>query len=532
MQQIQSGRRFSGNPGKGPETTPDMPRAPFSLKTLGWRLLGLAFIDAVAIWFAVRLITDGAWLAAGILLLVTLLVNWIFLSEKLYPLRWITPGFLLLLLMVVYPLVYTIYVSTTNYGDGHRLTKEQVLGQLQSQVYQPQGAASYNWTAYRNPAGDFRVVLQGRDGGQTFIADKTGTQPFTAPQTLPDNLDGNFRKLSPFEATAAESALRDLNLKRGDFNIQLTNATLAQEVASRYTYNAGNDTLTDRETNVVYTAKNGIFTAQDGRELYPGFVSSVGANNYSKVFTSPDITGPFFGVFIWTLAFAFFSVLFTFSLGLLFALVLNDRDLPFRPLWRTLMIIPYTIPAFISVLVWAGLFNIDGPMGAIGRTLFGNSFTWLSDPNGAKFALLLVNTWLGFPYMMLICLGALQSIPTDMYEAASIDGASMLQKFWRLTLPLLMVSVAPLLVGAFAFNFNNFTVIELLTRGGPPNPEAATPAGQTDILISYTYRLAFASGRGSDLGLAATISLFIFVIVAAITIVNFQFTKRLEGVLK
>jgi ABC-type sugar transport system permease subunit len=210
---------------------------------------------------------------------------------------------------------------------------------------------------------------------------------------------------------------------------------------------------------------------------------------------------------------------------------LNDDELPLRTLFRVLLFIPYTIPAFISALVWAGLFSIVGPVGEISKNLLGQGFSWFSDPNAAKVMLLFVNTWLGYPYMMLICLGALQSIPADIYEAATIDGANRVQKFFSLTLPLLLVSVGPLLIGSFAFNFNNFGIIQLITQGGPDDPNTTTPAGRTDILISYTYRLAFGTGKGQDLGLAATISLFIFVIIAAITTFSFRYTKQLEEVM-
>jgi ABC-type sugar transport system permease subunit len=132
--------------------------------------------------------------------------------------------------------------------------------------------------------------------------------------------------------------------------------------------------------------------------------------------------------------------------------------------------------------------------------------------------------------MFLITTGALQAIPRDIYEAAIVDGASGIYQFWRITLPLLLISVGPLLVGSFAFNFNNFTIIDLYNRGGPPMSGTPTPAGHTDILISYTYRLAFAGGRGADYGLAAAIAILIFIIVAAITLFNFRYTGMLEEV--
>jgi ABC-type sugar transport system permease subunit len=199
---------------------------------------------------------------------------------------------------------------------------------------------------------------------------------------------------------------------------------------------------------------------------------------------------------------------------------------------RTLLLVPYSLPAFISVLVWKGLLNEQ--LGVVNKTLvstFGleNGPKWTSDDMWVKAGILLIQLWLGFPYMMLICTGALQSIPNDIYEAARVDGANVLQQFRHLTLPLLLVAVGPLLIASFAFNFNNFTIVELFNKGGPPiSPD--TPAGYSDILITYTYELAFGSGRGADYGFAATISLVIFFIVAVITFFNFRFTRTWEEI--
>ena len=128
---------------------------------------------------------------------------------------------------------------------------------------------------------------------------------------------------------------------------------------------------------------------------------------------------------------------------------------------------------------------------------------------------------------MIVCLGALQSIPRELYEAAHIDGADSWQRFRKITFPLLLISIAPLLIGSFAFNFNNFTVIYLLTEGRPPIPGAQTLAGATDILITYTYKLAFGTS-GARYGFAAAISLIIFVIIGTISAVSFRFTRPLE----
>ncbi len=285
-------------------------------------------------------------------------------------------------------------------------------------------------------------------------------------------------------------------------------------------------TLDERDGNFYEIQDDG------SRIIVGGYVTYVGLQNFTKLFADPRLSGPFLRIFNWTFIWAFLSVLFTFIIGLMLAMVLNDQRLKGRKVYRTLLIIPWAIPAFISVLVWrVGWFNET--YGVINKVLItqvfgGEPIRWLGDAFWAKVAVLIVNTWLGFPYMMTVCLGALQSIPETMYEAAAIDGARRFRQFWKITLPLLMTSVAPLLVGSFAYNFNNFVNIYLLTRGGPAMPDSITNAGSTDILISYTYKLAFQSERGQDFGYAAAISVFIFVIVAGISYVNFRLSGAFE----
>ena len=140
-----------------------------------------------------------------------------------------------------------------------------------------------------------------------------------------------------------------------------------------------------------------------------------------------------------------------------------------------------------------------------------------------------MSVWLTFPYFFLVSLGALQSIPAELVEAARVDGGGPWQVFRHVTLPLLLVVLAPLLIASFAFNFNNFNNIYLLTGGGP-QAEDQSIAGATDILITYTFKLAFAAGKGADYALASTISIFIFFIVGTISAITFWRTKTLENV--
>jgi arabinogalactan oligomer/maltooligosaccharide transport system permease protein len=166
--------------------------------------------------------------------------------------------------------------------------------------------------------------------------------------------------------------------------------------------------------------------------------------------------------------------------------------------------------------------------GFINQTLLGGAeIPWLTDPVLAKVAVLTVNLWLGFPYMFLICTGALQSIPSEVYEAGRIDGAKPWRLFRSITMPLLLVSTAPLLISSFAFNFNNFNVIYLTTEGGPKDLSAPVDVGATDILITFVYKIAF-GGVNRQYGLACAVSILIFLIVATISAISFRKTRALE----
>jgi ABC-type sugar transport system permease subunit len=296
-------------------------------------------------------------------------------------------------------------------------------------------------------------------------------------------------------------------------------------------YDPEEDTITDQLTGTVYEPVDGLYSSVDGRTKTPGFRTYIGIENFRQFFASPAIRGPLLQITLWNFTFAFLSVGLTFSLGLAIALIFNDPDLRGRKIILTLLLIPYTIPSLISILVWRGM--LDPELGIVNRILediLHWSPAWFANGWWAKTAVLMVNLWLGYPYFMLVCSGALQAIPHDIYGAAEVDGANMFQRFRRITLPLLLVAIGPLLVASFIFNFNNFNVIYLFINGGPPIPGAAQQAGYTDILISYVYKMAFAGGRDAQYGLAASITMIIFVLVAVMTLLQFRYTKMWEEV--
>lgn len=196
-----------------------------------------------------------------------------------------------------------------------------------------------------------------------------------------------------------------------------------------------------------------------------------------------------------------------------------------QKVYRILLVLPYALPIFMTALVWKGMFNTD--FGIINQIL-GAHIAWFNNGWLAKITLLVVNLWIGYAYMFLVVTGALTAIPNDLKEAAFVDGASGMRAFRTVVLPLLMVSVSPLLIASFSFNFNNFTLVQLLTGGGP-FPGAQIEGGQTDLLITYTYRLAFGSAD-QLLGFASAISMLIFIIVAGISAYGFRLTRRLEEI--
>ena len=236
--------------------------------------------------------------------------------------------------------------------------------------------------------------------------------------------------------------------------------------------------------------------------------------------------GPFGSIFVWTVVFAGLTVLFSAGIGMTLAVVLNWEALRYRTLYRTLLFLPYAVPGFISILVFKGLFNQNfGEINALLDAVFGIKPAWFADPFLAKVMILIVNTWMGYPYFLVLCTGLIKAIPSDLYEASAIAGARPLTNFFKITAPLIARPLTPLLISAFAFNFNNFVLISLLTDGRSDYLNTKLPAGTNDILVSYTYRIAF-TDAGANFGLAAAISTVIFALVAILSLVNLKLTQQ------
>lgn len=509
---------------------------PAWLHLMGFSILGLA--DVVIIWFLSKLIPLGYFPLAAAIIVIAIFVNVVILRKKAYPLRWMIVGLVLMALFTIYPIVFTIWVAFTNYGEGHLITEQQAVNQILNTTYLPEEGKSYTWTAFKSPDGNYALWLMDESGagylalpGEPLSQPRSGEAGIGAldDKGIPATIEG-YERLNAIQA-ATDKNVTNIQFGEAGKTIQIRTPKEAAELLPLYVFDADQDAIIDQQTRIAYRNLRGVFTSPDGKELRPGFVETVQLANFKEFFTSPALRGPLARIVGWNFGFAFFSLLLNFSLGLAIAILFNDPNFPLKKLIRSLLIIPYTVPALITILIWRGMLNPE--LGVIDRILegwLGWAPPWFTDAGWAKVAVLLINLWLSYPYFMLICSGALQSIPEDIYAAAQVDGASPWQQFWTITLPLLLVAVGPLLVASFTFNFNNFNLIYLFNAGGPPMAGTPTPAGHTDILISYVYNLAFSGNRGVNYGFASAITIIIFTIVAAITLFQFRYTRMWEEV--
>jgi ABC-type sugar transport system permease subunit len=452
-----------------------------------------------------------------------------------------SPGLMLVTLLVIYPILFTVTTAFTNYSNiGHPLPKDQAVQQILSvggRVANPEGT-DYAWSAtYENADGTLAVWLTSPDGSETLLVPAGGAPIVveSAPEEAPETFDGGYTKLARAPRGIQNVAF---GTEEDAFEVKSTRIIARGGLLQKYTFDSAADTITDNIDGTVYRANDEVgfylpdgYRLTGGREdseaaLTPGYRVFIGLGNFTRIVEDPALRGPLVDIFVWTVMFALLSVLTTFSLGLMMALVLNDPIIPARKAIRSLLLIPYAIPGVISIVVWAGMLNRN--LGIINE-VFNTEVYWLSDVFWSKVAIILVNLWLGYPYMMLICSGALQAIPSEVYEAASVDGASAWQKFWNITLPLLLVAVGPLLIGSFVYNFNNYLLITALTNGNPPIAGSPIPGvGYTDILISYVYKSAFSNQ--ADYGYASAVTIIIFLMVATITLIQYRFTQSWEKV--
>lgn len=506
------------------------------MPNLKWPLAGLFCVLYLWLVFRVYLLGQPLW-AIGLLILGCAGL-WIYTSSKAVAARYVFPGAAGMLLFVAFPIVYTTMISFTNYSSANLLSFERASAYLSDQVVVDDDRA-LGFTVHASGA-QHRVALAQRqdDPRDAPRAAQFVSAPLSLTAPVPGNVpmaaatpqDGSTLgvPLALKDVLQLRSSLMALKLQLPDQSV-LSYSGVREFAPTSAVWRAGADgsiQATDGGKSYAPNHKTGFFEDAQGQRLQPGFSVAVGWANYVRMIADKEFRGPFMAIFVWTCLFALLTVIFSTALGLGLAVVLNWEGLRFRTAYRTLLFLPYAVPGFISILVFKGLFNQNfGEINVIFNALFGVKPAWFADPLLAKIMLLVVNVWLGYAYFMVLCTGLIKAIPADLYEASAIAGAGPLTNLFKITAPLIIKPLAPLLISAFAFNFNNFVLIALLTDGRPDFLNTKIPAGTTDILVSYTYRIAF-KDSGQDFGLAAAISTMIFLLVAAMSLAQLKFSDK------
>ena len=254
----------------------------------------------------------------------------------------------------------------------------------------------------------------------------------------------------------------------------------------------------------------------------------VGFENFKTLLSSGSASygDTFRQVLFWTLVWAFFATFLNYFLGMFVAIMINKKGIKLKKMWRTILVMTIAIPQFVSLLYVSKMFAADG---LINTYLM--KWHWISqpvpfwtDPNWAKFTIILINIWIGIPYLMLIATGILMNIPADLYESARIDGANAMQMYGKITLPYMLFVTGPYLLTSFTGNINNFNVIFLLSGGKPMG--LAGNAGNTDLLITWLYRMTVSD---TNYKIAAVIGIMVFVVLAVINLVVYNLIPSVKN---
>jgi arabinogalactan oligomer/maltooligosaccharide transport system permease protein len=263
----------------------------------------------------------------------------------------------------------------------------------------------------------------------------------------------------------------------------------------------------------------------DGRE---NLFTWIGLENFNQILQFTDgqstISIAFGEILTWTLIWAFFATFTNYFLGMGVAMIINKKGIKLKKLWRGVLVLSSAVPQFISLMYVSKLFSeagiVNGILLDLGIIEYGSEIKFWGDKDLSRVMVILINIWVGIPYLMLIATGVLMNIPQDLYESAKIDGANAWQQYTKITLPYMLFVTGPYLLTSFIGNLNNFNVIYLLTGGAPINPDltsASGTVGYTDLLITWLFKIAI--GTDSNYKLASVIGICIFVVLSSISLV-------------
>jgi ABC-type sugar transport system permease subunit len=487
------------------------------------RIAGTAVVCFFGCYLMFRLFRDGFHSLGVFFGAVTCFITLVMLRKSLTHWRWLAAGLAMAVLFTVYPIFYTVYLSFTNMSGGHLLTKSQVVRRLSEQMYSPDDGGTWTYTAYRKDK-DFLLLLPHDDGFSTI---KPGGVLEKENFREPPNKIDNYQKMTQAEVMQNLQTLGKLDFGKPPLVVKVISLQEASVQLPLYSYNNPEDSFTDNSSGETYKSVTGTYTSQSGKTLTSGYFTGIGWKNYTRFLSNKGFLKPVFGILVWNIMFSLFSVLISFGVGMMIALLFEDLKL--RRIIRTLLIVPYPIPVLVSIMVWRGLLNENmGLVTTVISNIFGSSPRFFTDLNWTRFALILINVYLSYPYFYVLSSGALKAIPKDLFEAASIDGASPFLVVRRIILPLVMRILAPLVIASFCFNFNNFTLVWGFNAGLPAMADTAVPMGYSDLLISFIYRLGFSSSNAADYGFSAAITVMLFILVALMVFFQTLNTKTIK----
>ena len=282
------------------------------------------------------------------------------------------------------------------------------------------------------------------------------------------------------------------------------------------------------------------FTNYDG--AHDGYANNlftwVGLQNFNTMLSwssgggSQSYAATFGEILTWTLIWAFFATFTNYFLGMFVAMAINKKGIRLKKLWRTVLVLTIAIPQFISLLYVSKMFAKDGILNGFLLSMgwIQQALPFWEDPTWARITVIVINIWIGIPYLMLITTGILMNIPADLYESSRIDGANAWQQYTKITLPYMLFVTGPYLLTSFTGNMNNFNVIFLLTGGAPTNPAASSAAGSvgyTDLLITWLFKIT--TGAESQYYLASVVGILVFVVVALISLVVYNLLPSIKN---
>lgn len=281
---------------------------------------------------------------------------------------------------------------------------------------------------------------------------------------------------------------------------------------------------------IIFPVLVTLFVALTNYDFYHippnSLIDWVGFKNFLNIFLLGSYRETFVNVLGWTIIWTICATTLQIILGIVTALFVNQDFIKGKRIYRMIFLFPWAVPAFITIMSFSNMFNDSvGAMNAQVIPLLNHlpfvelpAIAWKTDPFWTKTALIMIQTWLGFPYIYVMVTGVLQAIPGELYEAAKVDGATFFQRFQHITFPMILFATAPVMITQYTFNFNNFSIIYLFNEGGPGS--AGAGAGSTDILISWIYKLT--TGTSPQYSVAAAVTLLISFIVIGISLIAFK----------